>query len=202
MREQPQKLIRAGHPILDELCSFIPNDTNLDSQSTQLALITGPNMAGKSTYIRQVALLVIMAQMGSFIPAESAHISIVDKIFSRIGASDDLARGQSTFMVEMVETANILNNLSEKSLVILDEIGRGTSTYDGIAIAQSTAEFLLNSQAKTLFATHYSELTELADKNEKVKNYTVAVHEEDNTITFLYKIIPGIYRPKLRHPCS
>ncbi len=185
------KIHQGRHPILDSLCNFIPNDTSLDQEHHQLALITGPNMAGKSTYIRQVALLVIMAQIGSYIPADSAHIGIVDKIFSRIGASDDLARGQSTFMVEMVETANILNNLSQRSLVILDEIGRGTSTYDGIAIAQSTAEFLLESSAKTLFATHYSELTQLAEKNNRVKNYTVAVHEDQNKITFLYKIIPG-----------
>ncbi|MCH9632272.1 MAG: DNA mismatch repair protein MutS [Chlamydiae bacterium] len=185
------KINHGRHPILDRLCKFIPNNTSLDDENNQLALITGPNMAGKSTYIRQVALLVILAQMGSYIPAESAHIGIVDKIFSRIGASDDLARGQSTFMVEMVETANILNNLSDKSLVILDEIGRGTSTYDGIAIAQSTAEFLLKTKTKTLFATHYSELTKLTEKNNGVVNYTVAVHEDNNKITFLYKIIPG-----------
>ncbi len=185
------KINQGRHPILDQICKFIPNDTTLDNEKNQLVLITGPNMAGKSTYIRQVALIVILAQMGSYIPAESAHIGIVDKIFSRIGASDDLARGQSTFMVEMVETANILNNLSEKSLVILDEIGRGTSTYDGIAIAQSTAEFLLQTSAKTLFATHYSELTKLSEKNQGVTNYTVAVHEDNNKITFLYKIIKG-----------
>lgn len=185
------KIEGGRHPVLDQLCNFIPNNTFLDDDQNQLAIITGPNMAGKSTYIRQVALLVIMAQMGSYIPAESAHIGIVEKIFSRIGASDDLARGQSTFMVEMVETANILNNLSDKSLIILDEIGRGTSTYDGIAIAQSTAEFLLSTRAKTLFATHYSELTKLSEKNKGVVNYTVAVHEDVGKITFLYKIILG-----------
>lgn len=185
------KINQGRHPILDKLCKFIPNDTFLNDQEHQLALITGPNMAGKSTYIRQVALLVILAQIGSYIPAESAHIGIVEKIFSRIGASDDLARGQSTFMVEMVETANILNNVTEKSLVILDEIGRGTSTYDGIAIAQSTAEFLLKTRAKTLFATHYSELTKLSEKNTGVVNYTVAIHEDGQKITFLYKIIAG-----------
>lgn len=179
------------HPVLDKLCKFIPNSTFLDDDSNRLSIITGPNMAGKSTYIRQVALLVILAQIGSYIPAESAHLGIVDKIFSRIGASDDLARGQSTFMVEMVETANILNNLSDKSLIILDEIGRGTSTYDGIAIAQSTAEFLLKAKAKTLFATHYSELTKLSEENKGATNYTVAVHEDSNKITFLYKIIAG-----------
>lgn len=185
------KIEGGRHPILDHLCNFIPNNTFLDDDQNQLAIITGPNMAGKSTYIRQVALLVIMAQMGSYIPAESAHIGIVEKIFSRIGASDDLAKGQSTFMVEMVETANILNNLSDKSLIILDEIGRGTSTYDGIAIAQSTAEFLLSTKAKTLFATHYSELTKLSEKNKGVVNYTVAVHEDVGKITFLYKIVLG-----------
>ncbi len=188
---QALKIDQGRHPILDKLCQFIPNDTFLDEEQNKLALITGPNMAGKSTYIRQVALLVILAQMGSYIPAQSAHIGIVDRIFSRIGASDDLARGQSTFMVEMVETANILNNLSDKSLVILDEIGRGTSTYDGIAIAQSTAQYLLKSKAKTLFATHYSELTRLSEKEEGVVNYTVSVHESNDRITFLYKIIKG-----------
>ncbi|MCH9634177.1 MAG: DNA mismatch repair protein MutS [Chlamydiae bacterium] len=185
------KINEGRHPILDKMCSFIPNDTFLDDDLNKLAMITGPNMAGKSTYIRQVALLVILAQMGSYIPAQSAHIGVVDKIFSRIGASDDLARGQSTFMVEMVETANILNNLSDKSLIILDEIGRGTSTYDGIAIAQSTAQYLLKSKAKTLFATHYSELTKLSDKEHGVVNYTVSVHESNSQITFLYKIIKG-----------
>jgi DNA mismatch repair protein MutS len=185
------KISQGCHPILDRLCSFIPNDTFLDQEKNKLALITGPNMAGKSTYIRQVALLVILAQLGSYLPAQSAHIGIVDRIFSRIGASDDLARGQSTFMVEMVETANILNNISDKSLVILDEIGRGTSTYDGIAIAQSTAQYLLRTQAKTLFATHYSELTKLSETYEGAVNYTVSVHESNDRITFLYKIIQG-----------
>lgn len=185
------KISQGCHPILDRLCSFIPNDTFLDEEKNKLALITGPNMAGKSTYIRQVALLVILAQIGSYLPAQSAHIGIVDRIFSRIGASDDLARGQSTFMVEMVETANILNNISDKSLVILDEIGRGTSTYDGIAIAQSTAQYLLRTRAKTLFATHYSELTKLSESHEGVVNYTVSVHESNDRITFLYKIIQG-----------
>lgn len=185
------KITQGAHPILDRLCQFIPNDTFLDEDYNKLALITGPNMAGKSTYIRQVALLVILAQIGSYLPAQSAHIGIVDRIFSRIGASDDLARGQSTFMVEMVETANILNNISDKSLVILDEIGRGTSTYDGIAIAQSTAQYLLKTKAKTLFATHYSELTKLSESHEGVVNYTVSVHEANDQITFLYKIIKG-----------
>ena len=160
--------IRNGrHPVIEGATlgeKFIPNDTHLDSQHQRLHLITGPNMAGKSTYIRQVALLTIMSQIGSFVPADHAHIGIVDKVFTRIGASDDLSRGQSTFMVEMTETANILNSATSRSLVILDEIGRGTSTYDGISIAWAVAEYLLttpNKLAKTLFATHYWELTQL-----------------------------------------
>lgn len=190
--------IREGrHPIIEASLlgeTFIPNDTLLDSQNNRLALITGPNMAGKSTYIRQVALIVILAQIGSFVPAKSAHIGIVDKVFSRIGASDDLARGQSTFMVEMAETANILHNATSRSLVILDEIGRGTSTYDGISIAWAVAEYLLTEkgkQAKTLFATHYWELTELEKQIPGAKNFNVAVHESEKGIVFLRKILPG-----------
>ena len=151
-------------------------------------------MAGKSTYLRQVALIVIMAQIGSFVPAKRAHIGIVDKVFTRIGASDDLSRGQSTFMVEMTETANILNNATSRSLVILDEIGRGTSTYDGISIAWSVAEYLLTTEqrmAKTLFATHYWELTKLEEKIPGAVNYNVAVHEAEDHITFLRKIVKG-----------
>lgn len=182
---------QGAHPLLDQQGHFIPNDTFLDEDQNRLALLTGPNMAGKSTYIRQVALLVLMAQIGSFLPVQSAHIGLVDRIFTRIGASDDLSRGQSTFMVEMVETANILNHASEKSLVILDEIGRGTSTYDGIAIAQATALYLLRLKAKTLFATHYSELTQLETKHPGVINYTVGVHESSKGIQFLYKIQKG-----------
>jgi len=184
------------HPVVEQAigrASFIANDTSLNA-ARQLMLITGPNMAGKSTYIRQVALLVIMAQMGSFVPARFARIGLVDKIFSRIGASDDLARGQSTFMVEMTETANILNNATSRSLVLLDEIGRGTSTYDGIAIAWSVAEYLLTTagkQAKTLFATHYSELTKLSQELPKAINYQVAVSETADGIVFNRKIIPG-----------
>lgn len=185
------------HPIIEAagpLNSFVPNDTFLDEKENRLFLITGPNMAGKSTYIRQVALITIMAQIGSFIPASSAHIGTVDKIFSRIGANDDLTRGQSTFMVEMTETANILNNATSKSLVILDEIGRGTSTYDGISIAWAVAEYLLttpNKRAKTLFATHYWELTELEKKIEGAVNYNVAVKETPGGIIFLRKIVKG-----------
>ena len=189
--------IREGrHPIVEQAisrASFIPNDAIL-SQKEQLMLITGPNMAGKSTYIRQVALIAILAQIGSFVPAASARIGLIDKIFSRIGASDDLARGQSTFMVEMAETANILNNATSRSLVLLDEIGRGTSTYDGISIAWAVAEYLLTTpqkQAKTLFATHYWELTRLEQEIPNAVNYQVAVQETPEGIVFLRKIIRG-----------
>ncbi|MBQ9338159.1 MAG: DNA mismatch repair protein MutS [Lentisphaeria bacterium] len=190
--------IKAGrHPVLD--CAmqnerFVPNDTLLDGDENRMMIITGPNMAGKSTYIRQTALLVIMAQMGSFIPAASAVIGTADKIFTRVGASDDLARGQSTFMVEMVETANILNNATSRSLVILDEIGRGTSTFDGLSIAWAVAEFLLDHpacRARTQFATHYHELTELALTRRGVRNYNVAVREYGEQIIFLRQIVPG-----------
>ncbi len=190
------EIIQGRHPVIESFMrdeSFIPNDTHLDCEENQLILLTGPNMAGKSTYIRQIALLVIMAQMGSFIPAKSATIGIVDKIFSRIGANDDLARGQSTFMVEMIEAANILNNATKKSLIILDEIGRGTSTYDGISIALSIAEYLIEViGAKTLFATHYLELTKLAEEHKRVKNFQVAVQENENGVVFLHKILPGM----------
>ena len=181
------------HPVIEaaQENAFIPNDTHFEGQ---LAIITGPNMAGKSTYIRQVALIAILAQMGSFVPAKRAHLGVIDKVFSRIGASDDLARGQSTFMVEMTETANILNNATGRSLVILDEIGRGTSTYDGISIAWAVAEYLLTcegKQAKTLFATHYFEMTELADKYPGAFNLNVAVEENPDEIVFLRQIQPG-----------
>ena len=181
------------HPVIEKALpahTFIPNDAHLDSKS-RLFLITGPNMAGKSTYIRQVALIAIMAQMGAPVPAAQAHIGILDKVFSRIGASDDLKRGQSTFMVEMSETANILRNATSRSLVILDEIGRGTSTYDGVAIAWAVAEYLLMVRPKTLFATHYFELTEMEGKIPGAINYHVAVHEAENRITFLHKIRRG-----------
>lgn len=185
------------HPVIEGSClreKFVPNDTYLDDEKNRLLLITGPNMAGKSTYLRQVALIAIMAQIGSFVPASKARIGLVDKVFTRIGASDDLSRGQSTFMVEMTETANILNNATSRSLVILDEIGRGTSTYDGISIAWAVAEYLLTTpekSAKTLFATHYWELTKLEEKIPGAVNYNVAVHEAENTITFLRKIMKG-----------
>lgn len=184
------------HPVIAATLldgSFIPNDVCLND-SCRLMLITGPNMAGKSTYIRQVALIAILAQMGSYVPAKRAHIGIIDRVFSRIGASDDLSRGQSTFMVEMTETANILHHATARSLVILDEIGRGTSTYDGIAIAWSVAEYLLThkeKRAKTLFATHYSELTALEKKIPGACNFNVAVHESEKGIIFLHKIVKG-----------
>ena len=182
------------HPVLDQNLveeKFVPNDTTLDGEM-RLAIITGPNMAGKSTYIRQVALIVLMAQMGSFVPAASAEIGMVDRIFTRVGANDDLARGQSTFMVEMNETANIVNNATERSLIILDEIGRGTSTFDGLSIAWSVAEFLHDKiKARALFATHYHELTKLADERKGVCNFNVAVREWNEQIIFLRKIVPG-----------
>ena len=185
------------HPVLDAQMEgerFVPNDTMLDGEDNRMMIITGPNMAGKSTYIRQTALLVIMAQMGSFIPADEAWIGIADQIFTRVGAMDDIARGQSTFMVEMVETANILNHATSRSLVILDEIGRGTSTFDGLSIAWAVAEYLLDHpdcKARTQFATHYHELTELALTRPGVKNYNVAVREYGDQIIFLRQIIPG-----------
>jgi DNA mismatch repair protein MutS len=183
------------HPVLDQNLveeKFVPNDTSLDGETMRLAIVTGPNMAGKSTYIRQVALIVLMAQMGSFVPAESAEIGLVDRIFTRVGANDDLGRGQSTFMVEMNETSNIVNNATQCSLVILDEIGRGTSTFDGLSIAWSVAEFLHDKiEARTLFATHYHELTKLAAERKGVCNFNVAVREWNDQIIFLRKIIPG-----------
>ena len=183
------------HPVLDQNLveeKFVPNDAELDGEKLRLAIITGPNMAGKSTYIRQVALIVLMAQIGSFVPARSAEIGLVDRIFTRVGASDDLSRGQSTFMVEMNETANIVNNATERSLIILDEIGRGTSTFDGLSIAWSVGEFLHDKiKARTLFATHYHELTKLAIERKGVVNFNVAVREWNEQIIFLRKIVPG-----------
>jgi DNA mismatch repair protein MutS len=189
------EIVDGRHPVLEQTLveeRFVPNDTLLDNREQQLLIITGPNMAGKSTYIRQVALLVLMAQTGSFIPATQATIGLVDRIFTRVGATDDLARGQSTFMVEMNETANILNNATAKSLIVLDEIGRGTSTFDGLSIAWAVAEHLHSAVgAKTLFATHYHELTELAVTLPRVKNYNVAVREWHDQVIFLHKILPG-----------
>ena len=185
------------HPVIEKMLpsgSFVQNDTYLDKNETRLAMITGPNMAGKSTYMRQVALITLMAQIGSFVPASSAHIGVVDKIFTRVGASDDLSMGQSTFMVEMMEVATILKEATGNSLVILDEIGRGTSTYDGLSIAWAVAEYIVDKEkcgAKTLFATHYHELIQLEDKLEGIKNFQVAVKEKGEDVIFLRKILPG-----------
>ena len=189
--------IEGRHPVIEKMIgsgNFVPNDTYLDKNGDRLAIITGPNMAGKSTYMRQVALITLMAQVGSFVPATEAQIGVVDKIFTRVGASDDLSMGQSTFMVEMMEVATILKEATENSLVILDEIGRGTSTYDGLSIAWAVAEYIANKEkcgAKTLFATHYHELIELADKQEGIKNYSIAVKEKGEDIIFLRKIVEG-----------
>ena len=185
------------HPVIEKMLgagSFVENDTYLDKNDNRLSIITGPNMAGKSTYMRQVALITLMAQVGSFVPATSAKIGVVDKIFTRVGASDDLSMGQSTFMVEMMEVATILKEATSNSLVILDEIGRGTSTYDGLSIAWAVAEYIADKTkcgAKTLFATHYHELTELEEKLEGVKNYNIAVKEKGEDIIFLRKILRG-----------
>ena len=185
------------HPVIEKIIGgseFVPNDTYLDKGENRLSIITGPNMAGKSTYMRQVALITLMAQCGSFVPASYAKIGVVDKIFTRVGASDDLSMGQSTFMVEMMEVATILKEATENSLVILDEIGRGTSTYDGLSIAWAVAEYIADKEkcgAKTLFATHYHELTQLEDKLEGVKNYSIAVKEKGEDIIFLRKIVSG-----------
>jgi DNA mismatch repair protein MutS len=173
---------------------FVPNDTGLACDEAQLMLITGPNMAGKSTYIRQVALITLMAQVGSWVPAKSCRVGLVDRIFSRVGASDDLARGNSTFMVEMNETANILNNATARSLIILDEIGRGTSTYDGLAIAWAVVEHLHRDAGRgprTLFATHYQELTQLERHLPRLRNFSVAVKEWNDEIVFVRRVVPG-----------
>jgi len=192
------RLKKSRHPVVEKYMQpgeeFVPNDVSLTPDDEQIWIITGPNMAGKSTFLRQVGLIVFMAQIGSFVPAEEAEIGLVDRIFTRVGASDNLARGESTFLIEMNETANILNNASDQSLVLLDEIGRGTSTFDGLSIAWAVSEYLHNEKtirAKTLFATHYHELTELALLYPKIKNYNVTVEEWDNKIIFLRKIIPG-----------
>ena len=196
--ENASTLIKGGrHPIVERVMppgTFVPNDTNLSTEEERLVVLTGPNMAGKSTYIRQVALITLMAQIGSFVPADSATLGIVDRIFTRAGLQDDLATGQSTFMVEMVETAAILNQASPRSLVVLDEIGRGTSTYDGLSIARSVVEYLHNHPrlgCRTLFATHYHELAELANTLPGVRNYTVAVSEEAERVVFHHRIVAG-----------
>jgi len=189
--------IREGrHPVVEQSLRsdrYVPNDVTFEKGEI-VRVITGPNMSGKSTFLRQAALIVLMAQMGSFVPADSARIGLVDRIFTRIGAQDEIHAGQSTFMVEMVETANILHHASSRSLLILDEIGRGTSTYDGLSIAWAVIEFIHNHphlRAKTLFATHYHELTQLADLLPGIRNYNVAVSEADGKVVFLHKIVPG-----------
>lgn len=189
-------VIEAGrHPVIEKIMidsNFVPNNTTVNTDELRMSIITGPNMAGKSTYMRQIALITLMAHLGSFVPARSAKISIVDKIFTRVGASDDLAQGKSTFMVEMSEVSNIIRNATEKSLVILDEIGRGTSTYDGLSIAWAVVEYITNTiRCKTLFATHYHELSLLEDKIEGIKNYRILVNESDDKITFLRTIAEG-----------
>ena len=190
------EIVDGRHPIIEQLPDaepFVPNSALLNTTTDQIMLITGPNMAGKSTYIRQVATIAVMAQMGSFVPAAKMRMGVLDRVFTRIGAGDDLARGRSTFLVEMQETANILNNATSKSLIVLDEIGRGTSTFDGISIAWSVAEYLHGrTKAKTLFATHYHELTDLADSFAGVKNYTVKVKEEGGRVVFLRRIVAGV----------
>jgi len=196
--EQGELIIRDGrHPVVEKTMSdglFVPNDTEMNLSDKRMQIITGPNMAGKSTYMRQVALIVLMAHIGSFVPAREAVIPLVDNVFTRIGASDDLAGGQSTFMVEMSETAYILRNATSRSLVILDEIGRGTSTFDGLSIAWSTVEYLCDQKkcgAKTLFATHYHELSELEGVLEGVTNYQISVKEHGEEVIFLRKIVRG-----------
>ena len=186
------------HPVVETLLpegeAFTPNDLHMDPADSQIHIITGPNMAGKSTYLRQVGLIVVMAHMGSFVPADAATMGIVDRLFTRVGASDNLAGGESTFLVEMVETANILNNATGRSLILLDEIGRGTSTYDGLSIAWAVTEYLhrhAEVAGKTLFATHFHELVALADSLPRVRNFNVAVREHGHEVVFLRKIVPG-----------
>ena len=196
------------HPVVERMLppgEFVANDAELSCGGDQLVILTGPNMAGKSTFIRQVAVITLMAQVGSFVPAEAATIGLCDRIFTRVGLQDDLAMGQSTFMVEMVETASILNHATPRSLIVLDEIGRGTSTYDGLAIARAVAEYVHNHPrlgCKTLFATHYHELTQLADTLPRARNYNVAVSENRGHVAFLRRIVPGRRRQKLRRPCG
>ena len=190
--------IRQGrHPVIEKQLpldeEYVPNDVLLDNNSQQIIIITGPNMAGKSALLRQTALIVLMAQMGSFVPAESASIGVVDKIFTRVGASDNISLGESTFMVEMNEAASILNNLSERSLVLFDELGRGTSTYDGISIAWAIVEYIHEQKghAKTLFATHYHELNEMEESFQRIRNYNVSVREANGKVIFMRKLVRG-----------
>ncbi len=198
LSEGCELIIRDGrHAVVERSLGdgrFVPNDTGLDSDDAQIVVLTGPNMAGKSTYLRQVALITLLAQAGSFVPAASARIGVVDRIFTRIGAQDDLSRGESTFMVEMLETAAILRNATRRSLVLFDEVGRGTSTYDGLAIARAVVEYLHAAPgraAKTLFATHYHEMTQLASTLPRVRNASVAVTEQEGKVVFLHRIVDG-----------
>jgi DNA mismatch repair protein MutS len=195
-RSRVLEIADGRHPVVEHVLPpgrFVPNDARLDPDDAQILVLTGPNMAGKSTYLRQNALLVLLAQVGSFVPAARARVGVVDRIFTRVGASDDLAAGDSTFMVEMKETAHILAHLTPRSLVVLDEIGRGTSTFDGISIAWAVAEHLHDSPAvpKTLFATHFHELTELASVRPRVRNFSVAVKEWQGDVVFLRRIVAG-----------
>jgi DNA mismatch repair protein MutS len=189
------ELTDARHPVIEAMLAegtFVPNDCKLDPNAEQLVLITGPNMAGKSTYMRQVAQIALLAQIGSFVPAKAATIGVCDRVFTRVGAADNLSRGDSTFMVEMRETANILAKATRRSLVILDEVGRGTSTFDGVSIAWAVAEHIHDAiGARTLFATHYHELVALADSRPRVRNVSVAVREHKNEIVFLRRVVPG-----------
>ncbi|MEJ2196906.1 MAG: DNA mismatch repair protein MutS, partial [Ignavibacteriaceae bacterium] len=196
---QELKINKGRHPVVERILSpgdkFTPNDCTLDNADSQIIILTGPNMAGKSVYLRQVGLIVLMAQIGSFVPADSVEIGIVDRIFTRVGASDNIAAGESTFLVEMQEAANILNNATGKSLILLDEIGRGTSTFDGISIAWAITEYIHENpdvSAKTLFATHYHELNEMAEIFPRIKNYKVEVREYDDKVIFLHKVNPGM----------
>ena len=189
---------KGRHPVIEQQLplgeQYIPNDVELDTHSQQIIIITGPNMAGKSALLRQTALITLMAQIGCFVPAESAHIGLVDKIFTRVGASDNISVGESTFMVEMTEAADIMNNLSQRSLVLFDELGRGTSTYDGISIAWAIVEYIHNhpkAHARTLFATHYHELNEMEKTHERIKNYNVSVKEIDGKVIFMRKLVRG-----------
>ena len=188
-------IVAGRHPVVEKTIEnsiFVPNDTYLDNEDNRVQIITGPNMAGKSTYMRQVAIITLLAQIGSFVPAKKANIAVVDRIFTRIGASDNLSQGESTFMVEMNEVAHIIKNATKDSLIILDEVGRGTSTYDGLSIAWATIEYITeNIKAKTLFATHYHELIELENKLEGINNLTILVEEKGDEIIFLRKIIKG-----------
>ena len=189
---------RGRHPVIETQLPlgerYVPNDVLLDTEKQQIMIITGPNMAGKSALLRQTALIVLLAQVGCFVPAESARVGLVDKIFTRVGASDNISLGESTFMVEMTEAANILNNVSPRSLVLFDELGRGTSTYDGISIAWAIVEYLprhKKAQARTLFATHYHELNEMEKNFPRIKNFNVSVREVDGKVIFLRKLEPG-----------